>query len=55
MTETLQETVEAMCSPGRGILAADESTGTITKRFDSIGAESTEASRCAYREMLFTT
>ncbi len=55
MTESLQETVQAMCSPGRGILAADESTGTIKKRFDSIGAESTEDSRRAYREMLFTT
>src|SRR5207253_8541804 len=37
------------------ILAADESTGTIKKRFDSIGIESTEDTRRAYRELLFTT
>jgi fructose-bisphosphate aldolase class I len=41
--------------PGKGILAADESTGTIKKRFDSIGIESTEDNRRAYRDMLFTT
>lgn len=45
----------AMVEPGRGILAADESTGTIKKRFDSIDTESTEESRRSYREMLFTT
>ena len=39
----------------RGILAADESTGTITKRFDSIGIESNEENRRAYRNLLFTT
>ncbi len=39
----------------RGILAADESTGTITKRFDSIGVESSEPNRRAYRNLLFTT
>src|SRR5919107_3748860 len=44
-----------MVAPGQGILAADESTGTITKRFDAVGIESTEESRRAYREMLFTT
>lgn len=44
-----------MVAPGRGILAADESTGTIKKRFDSIGVESTEANRRAYRQLLFTT
>lgn len=44
-----------MVAPGRGILAADESTGTITKRFDSIGVESTEPNRRAYRQLLFTT
>ena len=42
-------------APGKGILAADESSGTIKKRFDSIGLESTEDRRRAYREMLFTT
>ena len=40
---------------GKGILAADESTGTITKRFTSIKLESTEEHRRAYRELLFTT
>ena len=42
-----------MVAPGRGILAADESSGTIKKRFDAIGAECTEDSRRDYREMLF--
>ncbi len=45
----------AMVAPGKGILAADESSPTIQKRFDSIGVESTEESRRSYREMLFTT
>jgi fructose-bisphosphate aldolase class I len=45
----------AMVAPGRGILAADESSGTIKKRFDSIGVESTEDSRRDYREMMFRT
>jgi fructose-bisphosphate aldolase, class I len=45
---------QAMVDPGRGILAADESTGTIKKRFDSIKVESTEELRRTYREMLFT-
>ena len=45
----------AMVAPGKGILAADESSPTIKKRFDSIGAESTEDTRRTYREMLFTT
>jgi fructose-bisphosphate aldolase, class I len=43
----------AMVAPGKGILAADESTGTIKKRFDAIKVESTEESRRDYREMLF--
>ena len=51
----LSSTARAIVAPGKGILAADESTGTIKKRFDSIGADSTEANRRAYREMLFTT
>ena len=42
-----------MVAPGRGILAADESSGTIKKRFDAIGVESTEDNRRDYREMLF--
>jgi len=49
----LNEIAERMVAPGKGILAADESTATIKKRFDSIGLESTETSRRDYREMLF--
>jgi fructose-bisphosphate aldolase, class I len=55
MSSTLNETARALVAPGKGILAADESSGTIKKRFDSIGVESTEDRRRAYREMLFTT
>ena len=44
-----------MVQKGKGILAADESTGTCTKRFESIGVESTADSRCAYRSTLFTS
>jgi len=51
---TLQETAEALVADGKGILAADESTGTIKKRFDSIGVESTEENRRDYRSLLFT-
>ncbi|MFZ1101966.1 MAG: class I fructose-bisphosphate aldolase [Hyphomicrobiaceae bacterium] len=50
---TLEQVAEAMVARGKGILAADESSGTIKKRFDSIKLESTEASRRDYREMLF--
>lgn len=53
MTEQLEQTAIAMVAEGKGILAADESSGTIKKRFDSIGAESTEDNRRDYREMLF--
>ncbi|MEE9586754.1 MAG: class I fructose-bisphosphate aldolase [Hyphomicrobiaceae bacterium] len=53
MTSQLQDIANAMVADGKGILAADESTGTIKKRFDSIGAESTEDNRRDYREMLF--
>jgi fructose-bisphosphate aldolase, class I len=49
----LNRVAEAMVEPGRGILAADESSGTIKKRFDSIGVESTPDSRRDYRELLF--
>jgi len=52
---TLNDIARALVAPGKGILAADESSGTIKKRFDSIGVESTEDRRRAYREMLFTT
>jgi len=51
----LEQTALTILSNHRGILAADESSGTITKRFDKIGVESTEANRRAYRELLFTT
>jgi fructose-bisphosphate aldolase class I len=49
----LNRVAEAMVAPGRGILAADESSATIKKRFDAIGAESTDNTRRDYREMLF--
>jgi fructose-bisphosphate aldolase class I len=49
----LNKVAQAMVVPGKGILAADESSGTITKRFDAIGVTSTEDSRRDYREMLF--
>jgi len=54
-TNALSATARALVAPGRGILAADESSGTIKKRFDSIGVESTEENRRAYRDLLFTT
>jgi fructose-bisphosphate aldolase class I len=53
-TESLSATARALVAKNRGILAADESTSTIKKRFDSIKLESTEENRRAYREMLFT-
>jgi fructose-bisphosphate aldolase class I len=49
----LNKIANAMVAPGKGILAADESSGTIKKRFDAIGVESTETSRRDYRELLF--
>jgi fructose-bisphosphate aldolase class I len=51
----LEATARALVAPGKGILAADESGGTIKKRFDKIQVESTETNRRDYREMLFTT
>jgi fructose-bisphosphate aldolase, class I len=51
----LARIAHAMVPKGRGILAADESTGTIKKRFDKIKVEATEENRRAYRELLFTT
>ncbi len=53
MTMTLEQVAQAMVAPGKGILAADESSGTIKKRFDGIKTENTEANRRDYREMLF--
>ncbi len=55
MIERLQDIAQKMMSNGKGLLAADESTGTIKKRFDTIALESTETSRRDYREMLFRT
>src|SRR3954469_7645656 len=55
MGQNLEDIARALVAPGKGILAADESDGTIKKRFDSIGVESTEESRRAYRDLLFTT
>ncbi len=54
-TQDLAGTAKAMVASGKGILAADESTGSIEKRLKSVNVESTEENRRAYREMLFTT
>ena len=51
----LHTIAQQMVQKGKGILAADESTGTCTKRFEGIGVESTAHSRCAYRSALFTS
>ena len=51
----IESIARAIVAEGKGILAADESDGTIKKRFESIGVESTEHNRRAYRELLFTT
>jgi len=51
--QTLDSVAAALVAPGKGILAADESSGTIAKRFDAIGVESTETSRRDYRELMF--
>ena len=53
MTEKLEDIARALVAPGKGILAADESSGTIKKRFDKINTVSTDDSRRDYREMLF--
>src|SRR5215471_7259213 len=53
--DELQSTIGKLTAPGKGIVAADESTPTITKRFTAVGIESTEESRRQYRTMLFTT
>jgi fructose-bisphosphate aldolase, class I len=54
-TTELEKVAKALVAPGKGILAADESTGSIQKRLESIGVESTEENRRAYRDLLFTT
>jgi fructose-bisphosphate aldolase, class I len=51
----LDQTAQALVAPGKGILAADESTGTIEKRFKGIGLANSEPNRQAYRDLLFTT
>jgi fructose-bisphosphate aldolase class I len=53
--DAMHETARELVARGKGILAADESSGTIEKRFDQIGVESTEDNRRAYRQLLFTT
>jgi len=52
--DELRATAEALVAPGKGILAADESTRTITKRLAAVGVESTEENRRAYRDLLFS-
>ncbi len=52
---TLQEIAKKMCAKGKGILAADESTGTIAKRFKSINVENTEKNRLIFRQTLFSS
>jgi fructose-bisphosphate aldolase class I len=54
-TENLESIAKKLVAPGKGILAADESSGTIEKRLKSIGVASTEENRRAYRDVLFTT
>ena len=53
--ENLRKVAEQMVAPGKGILAADESTGTIEKKFAKVGIPCTEDTRRAYRELFFTT
>ena len=55
ITNELEKTVASIARPGKGILAADESTGTISKRFNALKIPCTEESRKAYRELLFTS
>jgi fructose-bisphosphate aldolase class I len=52
--DELAKVAQALVAPGKGILAADESSGTIAKRFDGIGVASTEETRRSYRDLLFT-
>ena len=53
--DELIKTAREIAAAGKGILAADESTGTIGKRFDQISVENTEPNRRAYRQLLFTS
>ncbi|MEO8803846.1 MAG: class I fructose-bisphosphate aldolase [Rudaea sp.] len=53
--EQLESIAQAMVAPGKGIIAIDESTGTIKKRLEAVGVQATEENRRAYREMLLTT
>lgn len=52
--DELMATAKALATPGKGILASDESTGTIGKRFETIGVENTHENRIAYRQLLFS-
>src|SRR5690606_15525588 len=52
--EDLQDIAQAMVAPGKGIIAIDESSATIKKRFDAVGIECSEENRRAYRELLLT-
>src|SRR5271166_6448904 len=54
MTDDLESVALKLVGDGKGILAADETVHTLTKRFDTLGIQSTDRSRCTYREMLFT-
>lgn len=55
LKEELRTIAQQIVAPGRGILAADESTATIGKRFQDINVENTEDNRRIYRQLLFTT
>ena len=54
MDHNLETTTAMLVTSGKGILAADETVATLTKRFETLGIQSTEESRRTYREMLFT-
>jgi fructose-bisphosphate aldolase class I len=53
--EQLEDIAQALVAEGKGIIAIDESTNTIKRRFEAVGIENTEEHRRAYREMLLTT
>ena len=55
LQKELKEIAKAIVAPGKGILAADESTGTMGKRLANIGLENTEENRRKYRQLLFTS
>ena len=55
MSERIEDIAQAMVQPGQGILAADESNGTMQKRFDPLGIENSESNRRNYRQMLFSS